>query len=136
MSGAPSGPTLPNGVQSMPDAINGDVKVSPFTPTAFVEAVTAAVLPLINEGNTAGLREGKTGADVHQALVSLFGDYVIEDAVYTHRLLQHAHLHWDTTGGDDARCYAIREARTILLHFICKGISSGPNVYCCTSDVR
>ena len=46
-----------------------------FTPSAFVEQVTAAVLPLIDYKRCTVLREGKTRADVLEAASALFGHY-------------------------------------------------------------
>jgi hypothetical protein len=98
-----------------------------FTPSAFVEQVTAAVLPLIDPEHGTDLREGKTLADVIEAVVPLFGHYTVEDAVYAHQTLRHAATHWsEPVNGDDPRAHAIFEAREVLTHFICRAMSTSP----------
>jgi hypothetical protein len=81
-----------------------------FTPSAFVEQVTAAVLPLVDENDGTVLREGKTLADVADAVVPPFGHYTVEDAVFAHRMLKWANAHWsEHIGRDDPRAHAIVE---------------------------
>jgi hypothetical protein len=65
---------------------------------------------------------------VREALLPLFGHYTVEDALYAHRLLQNANVHWDEpeSGGDDPRAHAIFEAREMLVHFICRAMGTGP----------
>jgi hypothetical protein len=100
---------------------------SPFTPSVFVEQVTAAVLPLVDEGDGTELRAGKTRADAIEALLPLFGHYAVEDAVYAHRMLRGADCHWsEPANRDDPRAHAIYEAREALVHFICHAMSTGP----------
>jgi hypothetical protein len=103
-------------------------RLGAFTPSFFVEQVTAAVLPLIDVERATELAEGNTRADVEQALLPLFGHCTVEDAVYAHRLLFDAGVHWSNpeVPGDDPRLAEIYEARELLVHFICNGISTGP----------
>lgn len=97
-----------------------------FSPSAFVEVVMASVLPLINPENCIELQEGKTLADVRDALIPIFGRYTIEDAVYVHQMLRGTDGHWVQPDGDDPRAHAIFEAREVLVRFICHAGSSGP----------
>ena len=97
-----------------------------FTPSAFIEQVTAAVLPLADKDGIS-LREGKTMVDVVEAVLPLFGHYTVEDAVYAHRMLKGAGCHWtEPLDRDDPRAHAIYEAREVLMHFICHATSTGP----------
>jgi hypothetical protein len=98
-----------------------------FSPSAFVEAVVAAVLPLVDPVKGTSLREGRTPADVRNVLLQIFGRYTVEDAVYVHQMLYNTDGHWtNTDGGDDPRAHAVFEARELLVHFICHAGSSGP----------
>lgn len=99
----------------------------PFSPSTFVEVVTATVLPLIDPVKGTGLQDGKTLADVRDALLPIFGQYTVEEAVYVHRMLHHTDGHWTASAdSDDPRAHALFAARECLVHYICHAGSSGP----------
>jgi hypothetical protein len=100
---------------------------SGFLPRAFIEAVTDAVLPLIDDRDGTQYIQGKSHHDARRALVPLFGEYTVEDAVHVHRMLRHADGHWRPRHDiDDPRVHALYEAREALVRFICHAQGSGP----------
>jgi len=83
---------------------------------------------LIDKKDGTILRDGKSRADVREALLPIFGRYTVEDAVYAHQMLRGTNVHWSVAEGkgDDPRQHAIYEAREALVHFICHGHSTSP----------
>lgn len=96
-----------------------------FSPTAFMEQVIEAVLPLIGESGTE-LREGATDTDVVLALQPLFGHFTVFDAVMVHFMLDPAgNTDSETADGrDNPRSHAIFTAREALIHFACNARAS------------
>lgn len=90
-----------------------------FMPTAFVREIVAAVMPLVDRDN---LREGKSRADVFEALCPICGDYTVADAFLVWRLLRAAQS--ASLYSEGAEFNALYEAIYVLETFVARAFVS------------
>jgi hypothetical protein len=89
---------------------------NPFVPTAFVRQVVAAVVPLIDKDE---LRDGKSRADVFEALNPIVGHYTMADAFLAWRMLRTAQC--ASLYSEDSETSALYEAAYLLETFVARG---------------
>lgn len=87
-----------------------------FSPTAFVRRVVAAVVPLMHDGR---LRDGKSRADVFEALEPIVGHYTMADAFLAWRMLRAAQC--AEFYSEDSATSALYEAAYLLQTFVARG---------------
>lgn len=108
----------------MPDTMITNTTL-PFSPSAFVEQVIEATLPLVDDKGDR-MKKGVTRADVVRALQPLFGRYTVFDAVLVHFMLDPAgNTDGETADGkDNPRSHAIFLAREAIIDFACNARAS------------
>ena len=89
---------------------------NPFTPTSFVREVVAAVVPLMDKNM---LHEGKSRADVFEALTPICGHYSVADAFLAWRLLHAAEN--SSVYPEDTESGALHQAAYMLETFVAHG---------------
>ncbi|MPZ31454.1 MAG: hypothetical protein GEV13_10730 [Rhodospirillales bacterium] len=93
-----------------------EVTTNAFTPMAFVREVVTAVLPLMDKDQ---LREGKSRADVFEALTPICGHYSVVDAFLAWRLLNAAEN--ASIYIEDTESGALHQAAYMLETFVAHG---------------
>jgi hypothetical protein len=97
---------------------------APFSPSAFVQKVIDAVLPLV-DGEKA--KEGVSKVDIIEALKPLFGHFTVRDAVLVHFMFEpEANIDAEGLDSDSPKRHAIFEAREALISFACNAKASSP----------